>query len=499
MSTSKTIAKNTLFLYFRMFLVMGVTLYMSRIVLEQLGVSDYGIYSLVGGIVALFGFLNSSMSSATQRYLAFDLGKKDEKRLQKTFSVTLTIHMVIAILILIIAETVGLWYVNYKVVLPPDRLFAANVVYQFSVLTALIGIIQVPYDSLIIAYEKMNVYAYISIIEVGLKLGLVFLLVIYGGDKLMAYAAMMFLVSLIIRIAYQIYCRKNYKASKYKYEYDKIYFKELISYSGWNLFGGIASVSRGQGINIVLNLFFGTVVNAAYGLTLQVQGAVNQFVTNFQKAVNPQIIKTYSEGNLERMHNLIIQSSKFSFLLMFLLVAPILFNTDYILNLWLKNPPEHTAIFVQLSLIGILIDCISGPLMVAVQATGKIRNYQIVIGSLIILTLPIAVLWLYLGGRPEVVFYSVILINILSFTFRVFFLNSLLGLNITEFLKMVLFRMVLVSATVYIAFILLKEYNNSNEWLSIIYTIFITTISVFIIGLSKSDYLLLKTFMKNER
>lgn len=496
MSSSKTIAKNTLFLYFRMFLVMGVTLYMSRIVLEQLGVSDYGIYSLVGGIVALFGFLNSSMSSATQRYLAFDLGKKDGKRLQKTFSVTLTIHIAIAILILLVAETIGLWYVNNKVVLPPDRLFAANVVYQFSVLTALIGVIQVPYDSLIIAYEKMNVYAYISIVEVGLKLGLVFLLVIYGGDKLIAYAAMMFLVSLIIRIAYQIYCRRNYIASKYSFEYDKIYFKELIGYSGWNLFGGMAAVSRGQGINIVLNLFFGTVVNAAYGITLQVQSAVNQFVTNFQRAVNPQIIKTYSEGNLERMHKLIIQSSKFSFLLMLLLVAPILFNTDFVLNLWLKNPPEFTASFVQLSLIGVLIDCISGPLMVAVQATGKIKIYQITIGSLIILTLPLAVVWLHYGGKPVVVYYSVILINILSFLARLFFLKALLGLNIGKFLKVAIFRMALVSLMIFSVFIFLESYNNQDGWLSILYTILITTTSILTIGLSKSDYDLIKTFVK---
>lgn len=496
MSSSKTIAKNTLFLYFRMFLVMGVTLYMSRIVLKQLGVSDYGVYSLVGGIVALFGFLNSSMSSATQRYLAFDLGKNDEERLQKTFSVTLTIHMAIAVLILIIAETLGLWYVNNKVLLPPGRLFAANVTYQFSVLTALIGIIQVPYDCLIIAYEKMNVYAYISIVEVGLKLGVVFLLILYDGDKLIAYAVLIFLVSLIIRIAYQIYCRRNYKASKYSFEYDKVYFKELIGYSGWNLFGGLASVSRGQGINIVLNLFFGTVVNAAYGLTLQVQSAVNQFVTNFQKAVNPQIIKTYSEGNIERMHKLIIQSSKFSFLLTFILAAPILFNTEFILNLWLKKPPIYTTVFVQLSLIGILIDCISGPLMVAVQATGKIKYYQIVVGSLIILTLPLATIWLYLGGKPEVVFYSIIVINLLSFLFRLFFLKRLLSLKINQFLIVAVLRIIVVSFVAFILIILLKDYTKLNEWWSLINTILLSTACVFFIGLSKSDFILLKSFLK---
>src|SRR5690554_1694858 len=496
MSTSKTIAKNTLFLYFRMFLVMGVTLYMSRIVLDQLGVTDYGIYSLVGGIVAMFGFLNSSMSSATQRYLSFDLGKKDEKRLQKTFSATLSIHIVIAILILLVAETLGLWYVNYKVVLPPDRLFAANVVYQFSVLTALVGIIQVPYDSLIIAYEKMNIYAYISLVEVGLKLGLVFLLVIYGGDKLIAYAIMMFLVSLIIRMAYQIYCRRNYTASKFKFEYDKTYFKELISYSGWNLFEGIASVSRSQGINIVLNLFFGTVVNAAYGLTLQVQSAVNQFVTNFQKAVNPQIIKTYSEGNLAQMHKLIIQSSKFSFLLMMLLVAPILFNTEFILNIWLKNPPEYTIVFVQLGLIGALIDCISYPFQTGIQATGKIKMYLILVGSIIIMTLPLTSVWLYFGGNPQVAFYSIIIGSSLALWCRLYFMTKLTQMPVQLFLKNVGLRIIAVLAGLFLLLYSTTFMLELQEgWWGIITIEIITLISVLFIGLNKKDFKLLKSFI----
>src|SRR5690554_2503108 len=491
MSTSKTIAKNTLLLYFRMFLVMGVTLYMSRIVLDQLGVTDYGIYSLVGGIVALFGFLNSSMSSATQRYLAFDIGKKDEEKLQKTFSVTLTIHIVIAILILIVAESLGLWYLNNKVVLPPDRLFAANVVYQFSILTALIGIIQVPYDSLIIAYEKMNIYAYISIVEVGLKLGLVFLLVIYGGDKLIAYAVMMFLVSLIIRIAYQVYCR-----SKYKFEYDKVYFKELISYSGWNLFGGIASVSRGQGINIVLNIFFGTVVNAAYGLTLQVQGAVNQIVISFQQAVNPQIIKTYSEGNIERMHKLIIQSSKFSFLLMLFLVTPFLFNTDFILNIWLKNPPEHLELFIQLSLITILIDSISYPFRTGIQATGNIKAYQIIVGSLQILTIPISSFWLYFGGNPEVVFYSIIILTFLSLLCRLYFIRKQVKINLHIFFHQVVIRALIISVILYFFSIALNSINFESNWIKLLISIFISFILV-LLGLNKKDTLIIKNILKN--
>ncbi|WP_289024194.1 MATE family efflux transporter [uncultured Salegentibacter sp.] len=498
MSSSKAIAKNTLFLYFRMFLVMGVALYMSRIVLEQLGVSDYGIYSLVGGIVALFGFLNSSMSSATQRYLAFDLGKRDEERLQKTFSATLTIHIAIAILILIIAETIGLWYVNFKVVLPPDRLFAANVVYQFSVLTALVGIIQVPYDALIIAYEKMNVYAYISIVEVMLKLVLVFSLVVYGGDKLIAYAVMMFLVSLIIRLAYQLYCRRNYSASKYKFEYDRIYYKELIGYSGWNLFGGVASVSRGQGINIVLNLFFGTVVNAAYGLTLQVQSAVNQFVINFQKAVNPKIIKNYSEGNSEQMHKLIIQSSKFSFLLMFLLVAPILFNTEFILNLWLKKPPKFTVIFVQLSLVSILIDSISYSFRTGIQATGNIKGYQATVGIIQILSIPISLIWLYLGGQPEAVFYSIIVVTFLSLLSRIYFVKKQLRINLHHFFTQVLGRIFFISALAYSFTHLFNSIEFKSNWWQLVTSVFITSLLV-LLGLNKKDIYLIKKLVINKK
>lgn len=481
-----------------MFLVMGTTLYMSRIVLDQLGVSDYGIYSLVGGIIALFGFLNSSMSSATQRYLAFDLGRKDEKKLQKTFSVTLTIHMAIAILILFFAETIGLWYVNYIVVLPPERLFAANLVYQFSVLTALIGIIQVPYDSLIIAYEKMNVYAYISMVEVALKLGLVFVLVKYGGDKLIAYSILVFLVTLIVRSIYQIYCIRMYKASKYSFEYDKIYIKELISYSGWNLFGGLASVSRGQGINVVLNLFFGTVVNAAYGLTLQVQSAVNQFVNNFQVAVNPQIIKNYSEGNLERMHKLIIQSSKFSFLLMFLLVAPILLNTDFILSLWLKDSPDHTTIFVQLSLIAILIDSISYPFRTGIQATGNIKTYQAVVGSLQILSIPISIIWLYFENKPSIVFYSIIILSFFSLVCRIYFIRKEVNMNLKEFFYQVIIRVVLISSLAYCNSEFLNIIYFHSYWNRLLYSV-LTTFILVLFGLSIKDIYMVKTFLTKSK
>lgn len=470
-----------------MFLVMCVTLYTSRIVLEQLGVSDYGVYSLVGGIVALFGFLNSSMSSATQRYLAYDLGKQDEKRLQKTFSATLTVHIGIAILIFLAAETVGLWYVNFKVILPPDRLFAANIAYQFSIFAAMISIIQVPYDSLITAYEKMSVYAYIGIIEVCLRLGLVYLLGFFGGDKLIVYAGLTFLVSILIIVAYIIYYRKNYNACKYSFEYDKAFFKELISYSGWNLFGGLASVSTGQGINIVLNLFFGTVVNASYGLTLQVQSAVNQFVTNFQKAVNPQIIKSYSNGDLDRMQTLIIRSSKFSFLMIFFVAAPFLLNTDFILNLWLKNPPKHTSYFIQLILISILFDSISYPFRTGVQATGKIKEYQFVVGSIQIISLPITYIWLCEGGKSESVFYIIIMVSIVALICRFYYVKKQLNLDLKIFFNKVIVQVMIMSISLYFFWLILNYIQLKSNWLQLTISLIITVI-LLLTGLNKKDF-----------
>lgn len=458
MSESKRIAKNTMFLYIRMFLIMGITLYTSRIVLRELGVSDYGIYNLVGGFVAMLGFFNAAMSSATQRYLSFDIGRGDLDRLKKTFSATLTIHILIAIVGFLLAETLGLWYINTKMVFPSERVYAVNVVYQFSILTFLLSIIQVPYNALIIARERMNMYAYVSILEAILKLLIVFFLVYFGSDKLITYSILTFVVAFAIRITYQIYCRREFTESKYKFQYDKQYYKELIGYSGWNLFGNIASVAKGQGVNIVLNIFFGTIVNAAYGITNQVFSAVNMFVSNFQLALNPQIIKNYSQGNFKQSHYLISQGAKFSFFLMLIIVTPILLNTDYILNFWLKTPPEHTTIFVQLCLINILIDCLSGSLMTGAQATGKIKWYQIIVGTLVFLNLPISYFVLKLGAKPYSVYYVSIFISIISLQFRLYFLKKTMNFDVKTYYWTVLLKVIVLSCLALIMVYCIKTY-----------------------------------------
>jgi O-antigen/teichoic acid export membrane protein len=486
-----------------MFLTMGVSLYTSRVVLNTLGVEDYGAYSLVGGVVVLFGFFNTAMSSATQRFLSFEIGTGDFEKLKQTFNATLNIHIGIALLVLVLAETLGLWFVNYKLNIDLERIDAINWVYQFSVLAFIISIIQVPYNSLIIARERMNIYAIYSIVEVLLKLGIVYLLLVSPYDKLKTYAVLMFIISSLIAFIYMIYCKKEFKESKYHFYYEPKYYQTLLSYSGWNLFGNIAAVARGQGINMILNLFFGTVVNAAYGITMQVQGAVNVFVTNFQMAVNPQIIKNYAQANVEQTHRLIFQSAKFSYFLMLILVMPIILNVDFILEFWLDNPPAYTSSFVILCLVGILIDCVSGPLMSAAQATGKIKWYQIVLGSLIFLCLPVSYFWLKNYSEPSVGFQVIIAMNFFSLIIRLFFLKSMMSLSIMDFFKEVIVRIAIVTiVSSALAYFYLSYLTLPNKYLTFIANATVVSlvniILIFFIGLKKNERLFLYSFFKSK-
>jgi O-antigen/teichoic acid export membrane protein len=492
MSSNKVIVKNTVFLYMRMILIMLITLYSSRIVLEQLGVSDYGIYSLVGGFVALLGFFNSAMSSATQRYLSFDIGRGDFDQLKKTFNATLTIHIAIAIVGLLLAETIGLWYINNKMIFPENRYYAVNFVYQFSILTFLLNIVQVPYNALIIARERMKMFAYVSVLEAILKLSIVFILIFFGSDKLIVYSFLTFLIALIIRIIYQIYCRKEFDECAYEFRYDKKYYKELISYSGWNLFGNIASVAKGQGVNIVLNLFFGTIVNAAYGITSQVFSAINMFVSNFQLALNPQIIKNYSQGDLNQSYYLISQGSKFSYYLLIIIVTPILLNTDYILRLWLKSPPNFTLVFVQLTLVNILVDCLSGSLMTGAQATGKIKWYQIIVGTLVFLNLPISYFILRLGYEAYSVYLVSIIISVISLQFRLFFLKKVMGFDVRKYYTDVISKVLILGVISFFLIFLRNYYLNYDVNLLVfviesIVVVGVLTCFIFVIGLSKVE------------
>lgn len=437
---NKRIATNTLVLYFRMILIMLMTLYTSRVILNTLGVEDYGIYNIVGGIVSMFAFFNSAMSNATQRFLSFDIGQSNTTNLRKTFNAAQVIHFAVALIIFALAETVGLWFVKSYLVIPSDRMTAALWVYHFSVLSFMITVVQVPYNAILIAHERMKVFAYISILEVTFKLLIVLMLTWVSFDKLQLYGVLYFFVVLFIALIYRIYVLRQYEETKFEIVKDSKLYHALISYSGWSLFGNIAVVAKGQGVNVLLNIFFGPIVNAAQAIATQIQGALSSFSNNFQMAINPQIIKSYATGDTEYMTSLVVRGAKFSFSLLFLLSLPIAMEVDQILFLWLKTVPRYTSIFTTLVLIVILIDCVSGPLMTAVQATGKIKSYQIVVGTLQILILPISYLFFISGYAPQVTLFVTIIISIVALTFRLLFLQKLVGFPVGKFLRDVLLR-----------------------------------------------------------
>ena len=487
---NKRIAKNTLMLYFRMLITMGVSLYTSRVILNILGVEDFGIYNVVGGFVTMFGFLNSAMASATQRFLAFEIGREDKVKLRNTFSLSVSIHFLIAFVVLIFAETIGYWLVNTQLTIPPERMLAAKWVYQFSILTLIVNMISVPYNAMIIAHERMNVFAWVSIFEVSMKLFVVFMLQWFGFDKLSLYAILIFVVSLLVRIIYGIYCSRNFKESSFYFFWDKSLFKTLISYAGWNLFGSAAGPIMGQGVNVLLNIFFNPIVNAARGIAYQVMGAINQFATNFQMAINPQIIKSYAINDLKYMHQLVFRGAKYSFFLLFVLSFPVLLETQYILTLWLKNVPNYTLIFTRLAIVNILIDSISLPLKTAAQATGIIRLYQSVVGFLLIANLPISYLFLKLHYPPEVTFYISIFISIIALIARLIILKRLVKLSILDFMLQVMLKICLVVLGIIIIPIWLYL-TIDNQVLRLIFVLLSSLItafiSIYVLGLDKSE------------
>lgn len=429
---NKRIAKNTLLLYFRMLFLMAVSLYTSRVVLNALGIEDFGIYNVVGGVVAMFSVLSGSLSAAISRFITYELGKGNQENLNKIFSSAVTIQLGLAGIIILLAETIGIWFLNVKMNIPEVRMEAANWVFQFSILTFAINLISVPYNASIIAHEKMSAFAYISILEAVGKLFIAYLITITPMDKLIFYAILMCVVALIVRFTYGNYCKRHFNECTYHFIWDKQLLKSMFSFAGWNFIGASSAVLRDQGGNVVINLFCGPAVNAARGIAFQVNNAVNQFVGNFMTALNPQITKSYAAGDRGYMMTLIFQGARLSFYMLLLLSLPILVNTHYILALWLKIVPEHAVLFVQLILIFALSESISQPLITAMLATGKIRNYQIIVGGLQMMNLPLSYILLRLGYFPEVVIVIAICISQCCLAARLILLRGMIGLSITK-------------------------------------------------------------------
>ncbi len=442
---NKRIVLNTLLLYVRMFFTMGVSLYTSRIVLNVLGVEDFGIYNVVGGVVAMFSIVSGSLSAAISRFITFELGKENQERLKKIFSSAVIIQIALALIICFLAETVGVWFLNHKMNIPPDRMIAANWVLQCSTLTFMINLISIPYNAAIIAHERMKAFAYVSILEVSLKLAIVFTLYISVFDKLITYSILLLIVAAIIRLVYGIYCRKHFAECTLHLAYDKAVLKELTSFAGWNFIGSSSAILRDQGVNIAINLFCGPAANAARGISLQVNSAIQSFVTNFMTALNPQITKSYAAGNKEYMMNLIFQGARFSFFLLLLLSLPIIIEANSILTIWLGVVPAHTLGFVRLVLIYTMIESISGPLITAMLAHGKIKTYQIIVGGLQMINFPVSYALLYWGVVPEITMVVAIIISHCCLIARLLLLRNMIGISAKSYFKKVYANIILVS------------------------------------------------------
>lgn len=494
---NKRIAKNTVLLYIRMLFTMGVTLYTSRIVLSTLGISDYGIYNVVGGVVTMFSFLNGAMASATQRYLNFELGKGNLSKLQSVFNTSLQIHILLSLGIIVLAETIGLWFLLNKMQIPEERLTASLWVYQCSIITAVITILSIPYNAAIIAHEKMSAFAYISVLEVSLKLGIVFLLHIIQYDRLIIYAILVMTVQLTIRICYGFYCKRHFKETQYKHQINKKLIKEMFSFAGWNFIGQLAAILHTQGVNILLNMFFGTIVNAARGIAVQVQMAVLQFCGNFQTALNPQITKTYAQGDIDGMNKLIYRSARFSFFLLFMLALPILLETNIILRIWLNKVPEETVTFLRIMLCTSLIWTFSNPMSTAVQATGKVKRFSIICSSVLLLVVPCSWIILKLDFPPYSVFIVHFVIEFIVQILRTYILKSLIKFSIKQFFYEVCRRVIYVGIIAVIPPFLIIHYMNSG-YIRLILTILTSFLSVgisaYIWGLTYNE----RSFINNK-
>ncbi|WP_297906230.1 lipopolysaccharide biosynthesis protein [uncultured Parabacteroides sp.] len=483
-SNNKRIAKNTVFLYVRMILVMFVSLFTSRIVLQTLGVEDYGIYNVVGGVASMLVFLNSTLSSTCQRYFSYELGRNNHEALAELFKQNITLFVFFVVCVLFLAETIGVWFINSYLEIPEKRRIAMNWVFQFSLLTFVVSSITIPYNALIICHERMSVFALISLIEVGLKLSVALLIGFDGFDRLIFYAGLMFLSSLIIAFTYYFYCRR-FPESRYSYCLKSDQVKKLISYSGWHFLGSLSVVIREQGVNILLNIFFTPAVNAARAIAYQVSNAVNGLTRNFLIAVKPQIYKLYGTNELQQMHLLIARSSKMGFILVAICAFPVILNTDVLLYLWLGQLPDNTVLFTQLVLVNSIIQSIDVPSIAAALATDRIKVFEIVTGGLMIFNLPISYLFLRYGYNPEITIYVSIVLSYITIIIRAYLLENLIYYKALDYLRGVVLPLTFVGITVVIPAWFIGVYINS--W----FLHLIITTTIFILTLIVISYLVL--------
>lgn len=497
---NKRIAKNTVFLYLRMFFSLVVSFFTAGIVLNVLGVTDYGIYNVVGGLVTMFSIVSNSLSAASSRYITFELGKKDGET-NAVFNASLQIHIFLAIIIIILLETVGLWFLCNKMTIPPERLNAAIIVFQFSTISFGINLLSVTYNADIIAHEHMDAYAYISIIDIVLRLIILFLLRIGDFDRLIFYGLLQMIVSIILQTIYVVYCRKNFSETKLHFTFNRKLITSMIGFSGWNFIGASATLLKNQGVDIIINIFLGPAANAAKGIGSRVNSMISSFGNNLLAAINPQITKSFADDNIEYSFALVNKAARFGFMLLFFISFPVLVRTDTLLTIWLKNVPEHATSLSQLSIICSLIDILSVSLITLMLATGRIKWYQITVGGVMLLNLPISYVALQNGLPIESTMVIAAMIGILCLILRLVMLNRMIKFNIKTFFTDVIIRVALVSTMAIGFYYLTCRFFNHEILQSLIYISICgiyNTIIIFYLGIKETERKILLSFIRTK-
>lgn len=486
---SKRVAKNTLFLFIRMIFVTLVGLYTSRVILDVLGINDFGLYNVVGSIVILFSFLQQALNNATYRYMTYAIGEGDFSKQVETYSMSIKVHLVLAIALFLLAETVGVIMLNNVVTIPPGREIAANIVYQFSVCCFFVKIIKTPLNSAIIAHERMNFFAFTSIIEVVLKLSIVYLLLVFSADKLIVYALLLFILDVVLFIWYYIYCKASFSECLIKKGWNRKLAKEMVTYSGWSVVVNGSDVIVTQSIVLFLNNFCGVVANAALGIANQVTGKVTMLLGSFSQAYNPQIIKSYANGEKSYFQNLLYSTSKISYYLMFLISFPLLLNIDFILGIWLKEVPEGTATFVLFTILYSLVDAYSAPLWTAVHATGNLRTHQLLMSGIKVLNIPLAYIMLKMGYEAWMALAIKFALNVVCSIVRPIYMKRLINLNLISYAKSVFLPMSLVTCLslplIYLT--LYQEDGFIRLFISIVESIVVIGLFILLFGFNKAE------------
>ena len=500
-NNNKRIAKNTLLLYFRMLFMMVVSLYTSRVILNALGVEDFGIYNVVGGVVAMFSVISGSLSAAISRFITYELGKGDQSKLNKIFSASVTIQLLLSLIIVVLVESVGVWFLNSKMTIPAERMVAANWVLQLSIVTFVINLISVPYNAAIIAHEKMSAFAYISILEALGKLAIAFLIMVSPIDRLIFYAILMSVVAVIVRFTYGHYCKKHFMECVYHFHWDMELLKEMFGFAGWSFVGCSAQVLLTQGINVITNLFFGVTSNAARGVATQVDGAVRQLVNNFILALNPQITKTYAAGEHDYTLRLVYQGAKYSFFLTLFVAIPFLLEVDYVLKIWLGVYPQEASLFVRWTIAIILADVLSLPIITANAASGKIKKYQLVVGGYNMTIFPVVYVCFKFGLPAYTAYVVHFMVFFTNLFVRIRLMKGILNITYMDYIQYVFIRIIPVFVIALLVPLIL--YYNVDEGLFRLVLICLVTIVelpilVFVIGLNQSERVVILSFVRNK-